>query len=144
MTARTAERYLTLTLYFFGLTCLLAFIPFVMPVSWMKWVHEQVLGMGQFPEAPITVYLARSTSALCGMYGLLGLLMERNIIKYERLIYFHGRTLLVVCIIGVTLAWECGLPMAWVIIDGIGGVTLGLVTIYLHRQACAQPAGTDD
>ena len=115
-----------------------------MPVTWMQWVHEQILGMGEFPEAPITVYLARSTSALCGMYGLLGLLMARNIQKYDQLIYLHGRTLLVVCVIGVTLAWECGLPMAWVIIDGIGGVTLGLVTIYLHRQACAKPAGTDD
>ena len=144
MTAGTAEKYLTLTLYFFGLTCVLAFIPFVMPVSWMQWVHDRILGMGQFPEDPITVYLARSSSALCGMYGLLGLLMARNIQKYEGLIYLHGRTLLVVCMIGVYLAWECGLPLAWVIIDGIGGAALGIVTIYLHQQARLQPSDTDN
>ncbi len=107
-------------------------------------VHDRILGMGQFPEDPITVYLARSTSALCGMYGLLGLLMARNIQKYEGLIYLHGRTLLVVCMIGVYLAWECGLPLAWVIIDGIGGAALGIVTIYLHQQARLQPSDTDN
>lgn len=90
--------------------------------------------MGEFPDAPITVYLARSTSALYGMYGLFALLMARNIYHYERMILYHARLILAVCLILAFLSWQCGLPTAWVLIDAVGGLGLGLVTIYLHRQ----------
>ena len=70
----------------FGLLCVIAFFPFVMPVSWMNWCHQQ-LDLGSFPtDKPIAIYLARSTSALCGLYGTFALVLATDVVKYQRLI----------------------------------------------------------
>jgi hypothetical protein len=54
-----------------------------MPRSWLD-VGHQVLGLGEFPTAPMAEYLARSVSALCTFYGGLLLLLARDVRRFIR------------------------------------------------------------
>jgi len=51
-----------------GVGLLLATVAVFLPVSQMAIMHRW-LGLGEFPDAPITIYLARSTSLLYAMHG---------------------------------------------------------------------------
>ena len=113
----SAARQLRLLLQLFGVLCITAFFPFVMPVQWMDWGHQQ-LGLGPFPaDKPIAVYLARSTSALCGLYGAFALILATDIVRYQKLIQFHIVGLFSIGSIGTLLAYQCGMPTFWISID---------------------------
>jgi len=115
-TGRAVER-LQLLMRVFGCICIVAFFPFVMPVEWMDWCHRQ-LDLGGFPaDKPIAVYLARSTSALCGLYGAFALILATDVIRYQKLILFHIAGLFSIGTIGTFLAYQCGMPTFWVLID---------------------------
>ncbi|MBA61351.1 MAG: hypothetical protein CMJ76_03205 [Planctomycetaceae bacterium] len=114
-----ATKRLQLLLKLFGCICLIAFFPFLMPVEWMDWCHRQ-LDLGPFPaDKPIVVYLARSTSALCGLYGTFVLILASDILKYQRLILFHIMGLFFIGTIGTLLAYQCGMPTFWILTDFI-------------------------
>jgi len=61
-------RPLRVALRVLGVTDTLAFIAVVMPTTWIQWGH-QWSGLGEFPDAPIAGYLARSASALYALHG---------------------------------------------------------------------------
>ena len=114
-----AVKRLQLLMRLFGCICVVAFLPFVMPVAWMDWCHRQ-LDLGVFPiDKPIAVYLARSTSALCGLYGAFALILATDVIKYQKLILFHIAGLFSIGTIGTFLAYQCGMPIFWVLTDFI-------------------------
>lgn len=114
-----AIRQLQLLMRSFGFLCIVAFIPFVMPVAWMDWCHRQ-LNLGPFPvDKPIAIYLARSTSALCGLYGAFALVLATDIIKYQHLILLHIMGLFSIGTIGTMLAYQCGMPQFWILTDFI-------------------------
>ena len=118
--ANPAVQPLQRLMRWFGLLCVIAFFPFVMPVSWMNWCHQQ-LGLGSFPtDKPIAIYLARSTSALCGLYGTFALVLATDVVKYQRLILFHIFGLFTIGSIGTLLAYQCGMPTFWILTDWFG------------------------
>ena len=59
---------LVIILRFFGVLGCTAVFVIVMPTRWMAAVHEW-LGLGEFPDAPITQHLTRSISALYAVFG---------------------------------------------------------------------------
>ena len=69
MTPQTAERTLTWLLWILGVMMLTALFAVVMPTDWMAATHAW-LGLGTFPEAPITEYMARSLSMMYGLHGV--------------------------------------------------------------------------
>ena len=57
------DRLLVFVLRVFAVVDMLAFIAVVMPRAWIVFTHDAA-GLGDFPEAPVASYLARSASAL--------------------------------------------------------------------------------
>jgi len=133
----SAVRQLQILMRCFGFLCIVAFIPFVMPVAWMDWCHRQ-LNLGPFPvDKPIAVYLARSTSALCGLYGAFALILATDVIKYQRLILFHILGLFFIGAIGTLLAYQCGMPLFWILTDFISISIICPCKYILHKRIFA-------
>lgn len=108
-------------LRFSGTVCSLAWIAFVMPLGWMHWWHDS-LGMGKMPQAAVVEYLARSTSALCGLYGVILLWiswqLERHIGLLRLITYSVGG----LAVVGCLVMWNSGIPPWWLIGDAVANL----------------------
>lgn len=137
-----AERGLKLVLWVFGGVSVLATFPFVMPWPWMGVVHER-LGMGALPDKPIVEYLARSTSALCALYGGLTLVLATDVRRYAAIIRFQAIGMMALSAVGAVLGLKGGMPAWWMMGDA-GSVWLfcGAMLVLQRKIApIAHPAG---
>ena len=108
--------------------CALIFVPF--PYRWMDSVHRG-LGMGPLPDAPIVLYLARSTSLFYAIIGALMWLVSSDIHRYHDVVLFVAGTYV---FMGVTLTvvdWVEGMPRFWKLGEGPIVVALGLLMLQL-------------
>src|SRR5688572_16246283 len=87
LNSHTSIRLLVILLRLGGVMTGSAFFAVLLPVEWMASIHRW-LGLGEFPEAPITDYLARSTAAFYGFHGVLLLLISREPVKYRSIVWF--------------------------------------------------------
>ena len=123
------EKLLRLLLIGFGICCCIAVVPFLMPTSWIAAGHEW-LDLGSFPEAPIVEYLARMTSGLCALLGLLALVLATNVRHYAALIRLLAISLAALEIINLLYGFSSGMPTWWIWSDAIGaGLEFGEVTV---------------
>ena len=127
------EKLLKLLMLGFGICCSLAIIPLLMPTSWMAACHEW-LGLGSFPGAPIAEYLARMTSGLCALLGVLGLLLATNVRRYAAIIRLLAISLATLEIINLLYGFSSGLPAWWIWSDAIGAGGFALAVIYLQQN----------
>lgn len=112
---------------------ILAVVPLFFPIDLMKVIH-QWLGLGEMPDSPIAVYLARSTSMLYAVHGFVtvytGLKIERLWPMAALLGFLHvgiGLTM-----IGVDL--NAGMPAYWVAGEGGPIAGLGALILYLWNR----------
>ena len=139
----SAEKKLRLVLQIFGYSCVPALGAFLMPAGWMQSIHDQ-MEMNAFPmESPITIYLARATSALVFMYGLATLLMASDVRRYERFIFYHIRVLAVVALAGSVLAYQAGMPILWIATDCVATIVLLGLQWHFQSQALAWASEND-
>ena len=96
---------------------MLAFVAVVMPATWIQLAHE-VAGLGDFPNAPVAGYLARSASALYGLHGMMVFYMSFRVARYWGLIrftamlaLFHGLVMLAIDVVE-------GMPTWWTMVEG--------------------------
>ena len=135
--ALASERILVALLRFVGALDILALIAALAPSDWFRAAHD-ALGIGDFPDAAITGYLARSAALMYALHGALILWISLDIRAHWRLVRFlawaafaHGLLL-----IGVDIAER--LPLWWTI--GEGGSYLGLAACILGLQSAADRA----
>jgi hypothetical protein len=129
---------LQLLLRIFGILCILAVVPLIMPARYLSIVHER-LGLGPFPLAPIADYLARSVSALCVFYGGLLLLLATDVQRFGPVIRYQALAIMVLSAFGIIAGARAGLPTIWVAADALG-CWIFLVPIYvLSRRIRATP-----
>ena len=84
-----AERCLQILLRVVGTAGLFA-IPFVLvPHDWLAAIHEG-LGMGKFPDIPVTGYLARTASALHAVIGGLLWTVSFDLPRHRRVLICLG------------------------------------------------------
>ena len=81
------SRTLIILLRVFGVLGCTAVFTIFMPTSWMATTHEW-LGLGEFPDTPITQYLARSVSAFYAMFGGLAIIVSMDVKRYGPLIVY--------------------------------------------------------
>jgi len=93
-----------------GLMLMLALGPIVMPSQWMQGIHAW-LGLGTFPDVPITFYLARSISAIYALHGLTFLLISFDLPRYHPLLrlLLIANAIFAVVILGI----DCATRMPW-------------------------------
>ncbi|MDP7020714.1 MAG: hypothetical protein QGG36_33315, partial [Pirellulaceae bacterium] len=100
-----------------GVSGLFAIPAVLMPLPWMAAIHEW-LGLGEFPEAAIVGYLARSLSAFYAIISALLLYVSRDIRYYRDYLRFWTLTVIVTgpALLGIGVA--AGLPWYWLASEG--------------------------
>lgn len=117
---------------------LLAVVAVIAPRKWIAASH-QMLGMGEFPSAPVAGYLARSTSIWYGAFGLLLWFVSFDVERYSPLItclawMMIGQGLV---ILGIDLAE--GMPGWWTLLEGPCSAFLGVQLLLLNRWSRMKP-----
>lgn len=110
-------RVVTWSLRLFGLVDLLALIAVFMPEEWLDTGHG-LCGLGEFPEGPLTVYLARSTSLLWAYHGALLLFLAGDVGQHRRVIEFVARATVVAGVLLVGIDVTSGIPWWWTLLEG--------------------------
>ena len=127
------ESWLKWLLQIFGGFCVLAIVPFVMPVRWMAAGHEW-LGLGVMPEGAVVEYLARGMSAMCAFYGGLLIVLASNVRRFSVLIQFQAVTMIFLASCGAYLGMRAGMPAWWMLSDALScWVCLGAM-FYLSKR----------
>jgi hypothetical protein len=126
-------RLLVFLLRLAGAITVTAFFAIFLPVEWMSAAHQR-LGLGEFPRAPVVVYLARSAAALYGFHGALILLVSTDPVKYRAIVSFIAamNTLFGFIVFGIDL--HAGMPGYWTLGEGPPIAAFGLVLAYLNSK----------
>jgi hypothetical protein len=134
VTQRRALQLLVIILRLGGVVIVLAFGAMLLPVSWMAGAHRW-LGMGEFPQAPLTDYLIRSASALYGIYGVLFLVLAADPLRYQRIVRYVGVMDIIFGVLILAIDWHAGMPAWWTMIEGPTTVGSGVAVLYLLSRA---------
>ena len=127
------EKYLAWILRFGGVVTAMAAFAIFLPRDLIASTHA-ALGLGNFPESPITVYLARSIAALYAMHGGVLLIASTDIRKYSLLVgYLCGAGAVFGAIMtGIDLNAE--MPWLWMLFEGPPLVVLYTLAFTLWWQ----------
>ena len=124
-------RLLKLTLQISGAATTLAFAAMLLPVEWMAEIHHR-LGLGAFPRAPVTEYLARSISLLYGFHGILTIIVGTDPVRYRPIVTYIASMYLVTAVAIAAIDIHAGMPWWWTVGEsGTIGV-LGLLLTFLN------------
>ena len=130
----TYERSLVLVLRFSGVALLLAFGAMLLPTDWMAATHRW-LGMGEFPDVPLTSYLVRSVAALYGFHGVLVLLVAGDPVRYDRIVLYLGIMDIAFGLVMLAIDLHAGMPTMWALVEGPSLVGMGVVVLWLRGRA---------
>jgi hypothetical protein len=140
-----ADHVLAWSLRICGVIDLLALLACFMPVEWMRHLHR-LCRLGEFPEQPIAEYLARSTSLLWGLHGLLLIYLSRDVVQHASLIRFVAWMTIVAGGLAVLSGLRAGLPGWWIAIEGPVFSATGLWYLWWivphDRDACPRGCST--
>jgi hypothetical protein len=127
------QRRLAAMLKLAGIVDSTALLAVLMPTSTMATVHEAI-GLGEFPDVRIVGYLARSTSLLYAMFGLLMLYLSFHVAKFRPVIQFFSGlfALCGVVFLGIDIAES--MPLWWTLGEGPLVICVGCFLVWLCRQ----------
>lgn len=117
-----------------GLFLVSAFAAMFLPRSWMASAHE-FLGLGEFPDTPITYYLTRSTSLLYGVHGVLMMYVAITIEHHWRLVSVFGWLHIAIGFSMLVIDWMAPMPVYWIAGEGLPVATLGLAILIIAKRA---------
>ena len=134
MSPEVCARLLVFLLRLAGVITVTAFFAIFLPVEWMAASH-QWLGLGEFPRAPVVVYLARSAAALYGFHGVLILLVSTDPVKYRAIVWYIAamNVLFGLLVFGIDL--HAGMPAYWTFGEGPPIAAFGIVLAYLNSKS---------
>lgn len=127
------QRRLAAMLRLVGIVDSTALLAVLMPTSTMAAIHKSI-GLGEFPDARIVGYLARSTSLLYAMFGLLMFYLSFHVSRYRPVIQFFSG-LFAVCgllFLGIDIAES--MPPWWILGEGPLVIFVGCLLLWLSRQ----------
>ena len=136
---RDTQFLLAMALRIIGMTLLLATATIFLPVDWMEQTHQFLQVGPEFPREPITVYLARSTSALYAIHGAIVFYISFDVLRYCSIAKLIGwlNVALGLTILGVDVL--APMPLYWTLLEGIpvvgGGVLLIILAQAVSKQA---------
>jgi hypothetical protein len=131
-----SERWLTLLLRLGGVVTGSAFFTIFLPEAWMASTHR-ALGLGEFPAAPITDYLARSVSAMYAYHGAILLALSTDVQRHLRAIRWLGWATAGMGLVLIGIDLKAGLPSWWLLLEGPWVAAIGLAIVALCRQTDA-------
>ncbi len=134
----TDHRVLIILLRVGGVAACTAIIPSVMPTTWIAATHRW-LGLGDFPDAPITLYLARSLSAFYAIFGGLALLVSTDVLRYAPIIHFFAYVTIGFGLLITGIDSIAGMPTYWTLFEGPTTFILGVVILLLGPGSSTTP-----
>ncbi len=129
----SAERLLTLMMRAAGCVLLCAALFVFMPSEWMALTHR-ALGMGSFPDAPLTQYLTRSISALYAVHGAFVLLAASDVQRYSAFVRLIGATDMAFGATMLGIDVYAGMPHWWTWGEGPSLILIGALVLFLSRR----------
>jgi len=132
LTPETARKILKVLLLLTGGILITAFVAVVLPVEMMAAGHEW-LGLGEFPNSPITIYLARSTSLLYGVHGVLMVYTALTMQHHWRLAWYFSALHVVIGITMLVTDITASLPLYWIFGEGPSVAILGAFMLLLCK-----------
>lgn len=110
-------RFLALLLRACGLIDCLALVVAVMPAAWIASLHAH-LNIGSFPTDTITHYLARSSSLMYAVHGILLIIVSFDINRYLSIIKLLAVVAVVHGLILIGIDANTGMPWWWTVTEG--------------------------
>lgn len=133
------ERLLVFLLRLGGTLTSLAFFAIWLPRETMAATHEW-LGMGAYPEAPLTDYLTRMSSGLYAVRGGLLFVLSTDVRRFAPLILYLGAANIAFGIIATGVGLHAPMPLWWALSEGPWIVAVGLALVWLARKVERPPA----
>jgi len=127
------EKILIWILRIGGVMTVLAFPTALLPASTMAEIHAW-LGLGSFPDQPITSYMARSLSLLYGFHGVLLLVISTDVRHYRKLVGWMAWLMIGLGPALLAVDLHAGMPAMWTWSEGPPVVVIGFVMLYLRRS----------
>jgi hypothetical protein len=112
----------------------LAWLAVAMPIESMHWWHAS-LGLGHMPQGAIVEYLARSTAALCALYGMILLWISCDLARHVQLIRLITLTVSGLTVGCCLVMWKSGLPHWWLVGDAAANLSLFVGVLWGTRNA---------
>jgi hypothetical protein len=135
-------RLLKFLLLLGGTILLTAAFAVFLPVGWMKTGHEW-LGLGEFPDRPITAYLARSTSLLYAVHGSLMVYTGLTLRLHWRFVPLFGWLHVVIGLVMLGTDITAPMPWYWTIAEGGPVAGLGVLMLWLYNRAFGRGGDRD-
>ena len=129
-----SEKLVTWLLRINAAILLMALPTIFLPVSLMNQIHGW-LGLGEFPDQPISVYLARSCSALYATHGAILMLIAIAPRRHWSLI---GPLAILHFLLGAVLLFTdltAPMPFFWTALEGGPIMAYGAVLYFLWKRA---------
>lgn len=127
-----------------GAGLMLATFAVFFPVSLMATLH-QWLGLGSFPDAPITIYLARSTSLLYAMHGAVMLYVAWHFDRCQALVPLLGLLHVALGASMFAIDLNAGMPLYWIVGEGLPiALTGGAILLLFRRSSSTSNSQSSD
>lgn len=117
-----------------GLFLMIALAAILLPTSTMAQAH-QWLGLGEFPDRPITRYLARSTSLMYGVHGFMMFYTGLTIREHWRFVPIFGWLHVLTGVSVFLIDFFAPMPLYWILLEGPPVACLGILIIVLANRA---------
>lgn len=127
------RRRLAAMLRLVGIVDAMALVAVLLPTSTMAAVHNAI-GLGEFPDAGIVSYLARSTSLLYAMFGLLMFYLSFHVAQFRPVIQFLSSLFAACGVVFVGIDIVEGMPLWWILGEGPLVIVVGCFLLWLCRQ----------
>jgi hypothetical protein len=131
------QRLLVWVLRLAGTVEIFAFIAVVMPRSWMEISHAG-LGMGEFPDGPLLMFMIRQASYTYGIHGLSLWVLASDVERFRPLIVFNGIAFLAAAPVFFLIDLTSGMPLWWTVSDPMSCGLLGAALLWLSRSDDSQ------
>lgn len=135
----TADRLLTWLIRANAAVLLLAAVPIFFPTELMARMHGN-LGLGPFPESPLTEYLTRSAAACYAVHGAVILLLSTDVRRYRPMIRWLYRIHLAFAGVMLGIDLYAGMPAWWTAAEA-GTVAAGAVVILAVNRWAVRSGG---
>ncbi len=116
----------------------LAVVAVFMPAEWMNIAHRW-LGLGDFPTAPITLYMARSLSARYVMYGGVYWVVSHDVRRHAAVIRYLALAGILFAILVFVVDKNAGLPPCWTFVEGPTVMAFSVLILLLAQRIAKEP-----
>ena len=127
------ERWLVYLLRFGGVLLGSAFFAMFLPDGWMASIHRW-LGLGEYPDAPLTSYLARSLSAFYAFHGGLLLALSTDVRRFRPVLLFVAWATVGLGLALTLIDFHAAMPSWWAFTEGPWVALTGALLIWLTSK----------